>query len=142
MQHILVYADSLSGALCPPPANGWPFEQRWPGGDGTGPVPQASPSQIEDCSKRAAQRGRPFGPGRNGRAGLAQRIEIHSPLALVVLDAGTNDFQSMHPHNAWMHAQGIAHSSPPSAPRPSSPACPVPHSGWHRPPSKHPRGPI
>jgi lysophospholipase L1-like esterase len=39
---------------------------------------------------------------------LAQRIEIHSPLSLVVLALGTNDFQSMHPHNAWQSSQGIA----------------------------------
>jgi hypothetical protein len=26
----------------------------------------------------------PFKPGRNGLAGLAQRIEMHSPLALVI----------------------------------------------------------
>jgi hypothetical protein len=34
--------------------------------------------------------------------------EIHSPLALVILLLGTNDFQSMHPHDAWHAAQGIA----------------------------------
>jgi lysophospholipase L1-like esterase len=42
-------------------------------------------------------------------AGLAQRIEMHSPLALVILMLGTNDFQFSHPHNnAWSAAQGIA----------------------------------
>jgi lysophospholipase L1-like esterase len=40
---------------------------------------------------------------------LAQRIEICSPLALVVLMLGTNDFQFCHPYNdAWAAAQGIA----------------------------------
>jgi lysophospholipase L1-like esterase len=34
--------------------------------------------------------------------------EIHSPLALVILLLGTNDLQSMHPHDAWHAAQGIA----------------------------------
>ncbi len=34
-------------------------------------------------------------------------IEMHSPLGLVVLMLGTNDFQSMHPHNAWHSSQGI-----------------------------------
>ena len=46
--------------------------------------------------------------GRNGLTGLAQCIEMHAPLALVVLMLGTNDFQSMHPHTAWHSAQGIA----------------------------------
>jgi len=34
-------------------------------------------------------------------------IEIHSPLDLVILMLGTNDFQSMHTNNAWHSAQGI-----------------------------------
>src|SRR6185369_13417053 len=50
----------------------------------------------------------PYKPGRNGLTGIAERIEAHSPLALVVLMLGTNDFQSMHPHDAWHSAQGIA----------------------------------
>jgi lysophospholipase L1-like esterase len=51
----------------------------------------------------------PFKPGRNGRSGLAQRIEIHSPLSLVILMLGTNDFQFSHPYNdAWSAAQGMA----------------------------------
>jgi lysophospholipase L1-like esterase len=41
----------------------------------------------------------PFKPGRNGLVGLAQRIEVNSPLALVILMLGTNDFQSVHPQN-------------------------------------------
>ena len=40
--------------------------------------------------------------------GIEQRIEINSPLALVILMLGTNDFQSMHQHNASHSAQGIA----------------------------------
>jgi hypothetical protein len=50
----------------------------------------------------------PYKPGRNGLAGIEQRLEINSPLALVVLMLGTNDFQSMHQHNAWHSGQGIA----------------------------------
>jgi len=50
----------------------------------------------------------PFKDGRDGSIGLAQVIEMHSPLRLVVLMLGTNDFQSTHDNNAWMSAQGIA----------------------------------
>ncbi len=50
----------------------------------------------------------PYKPGRNGLRGLAQRIEIHSPLSLAILMLGTNDFQSMHLHQAWHAAQGMA----------------------------------
>ena len=38
----------------------------------------------------------PFKPGRNGLLGIGQRIEVNSPLAMVILMLGTNDFQSMH----------------------------------------------
>ena len=64
---------------------------------------------LEDClNGRRTVWEDPFKPGRKGIDGLAQRIEAHSPLALVILMLGTNDFQSMHPHNAWHSAQGVA----------------------------------
>ena len=47
-------------------------------------------------------------PGRNGLEGLQQRIEAQSPLAAVLLMLGTNDWQSMHPHNGEHAAQGVA----------------------------------
>ena len=41
---------------------------------------------VEDClNGRRTVWDDPFKPGRNGLVGLAQRIEIHSPLALVML---------------------------------------------------------
>jgi lysophospholipase L1-like esterase len=64
---------------------------------------------IEDClNGRRTVWDDPFKPGRNGLAGIEQRIEVNSPLALVILMLGTNDFQSVHPHNASHSAQGIA----------------------------------
>jgi lysophospholipase L1-like esterase len=110
VQHILVYSDSLSWGIIPLSRRRLPFEARWPGvmelalGEAGHPV-----RVVEDClNGRRTVWEDPFKPGRNGLAGLAQRIEIHSPLALVVLMLGTNDFQSMHPHTAWHAAQGIA----------------------------------
>ena len=35
-------------------------------------------------------------------------MEMHAPLALAVVMLGCNDFQSMHEHNAWHSAQGLA----------------------------------
>lgn len=64
---------------------------------------------VEDClNGRRTVWDDPFKPGRKGIDGLAQRIEINSPLALVIVMLGTNDFQSMHAHNAWHSAQGLA----------------------------------
>lgn len=109
MQHILVYSDSLSWGIIPETRQRLPFEERWPGvmeiALGSSGV---RARVIEDClNGRRTVWDDPFKPGRNGLAGLAQRIEIHSPLALVILMLGTNDFQSMHGYNAWHSAQGI-----------------------------------
>lgn len=109
MQHILVYSDSLSWGIIPTTRKRLLFDQRWPG---VLEISLCSSGEkvrvIEDClNGRRTVWDDPFKPGRNGLVGLAQRIEIHSPLELVVLMLGTNDFQSMHEHNAWQSSQGI-----------------------------------
>lgn len=110
MQHILVYADSLSWGIVPGTRERLGFDQRWPGVMEIGlNAAGHSVRVIEDClNGRRTVWEDPFKPGRNGLQGLEQRIEVHSPLALVVLMLGTNDFQSMHLHNAWHASQGIA----------------------------------
>ncbi|UIF84867.1 SGNH/GDSL hydrolase family protein [Cupriavidus sp. UYPR2.512] len=126
---ILVYADSLSWGIVPGTRRRLPFPVRWPGrlelglnADGGTPA-----RIIEDClNGRRTVWDDPFKPGRNGLHGLAQRIEIHSPLALVVLMLGNNDFQSMHPHNAWHAAQGIATLVQAIRSAPIEPGMPVP----------------
>lgn len=109
MKHILVYSDSLSWGIIPASRKRLLFEQRWPG---VMEIALYAAGQkvrvIEDClNGRRTVWDDPFKPGRNGLTGLAQRIEIHSPLDLVILMLGTNDFQSMHEHNAWHSSQGI-----------------------------------
>jgi lysophospholipase L1-like esterase len=128
MKHILVYADSLSWGIIPMTRKRLEFEQRWPGImeqalDSTGRKVRV----IEDClNGRRTVWDDPFKPGRNGLAGLAQRVEIHSPLALVILMLGTNDFQSMHQHNAWHSAQGIAALVSAIRSAPIEPGMPIP----------------
>ncbi len=109
MHQVLVYADSLSWGIIPNTRGRFEFVKRWPG------VMEAelckrgeSVRVIEDClnGRRTAWED-PFKPGRNGLAGLEQRIEIHSPLSMVLVLLGTNDFQSMHQLNACQSAQGI-----------------------------------
>jgi lysophospholipase L1-like esterase len=126
---ILVYADSLTWGIIPDTRNRLPFEGRWPG---------VLESHLRDSGKRVriiedCLNGRrtvwedPFKPGRNGLQGLAQRIEIHSPLSLVILMLGTNDFQFSHPHNnAWAAAQGIAALVNEIRRAPIEPGMPVP----------------
>jgi lysophospholipase L1-like esterase len=109
MHQILVYADSLSWGIIPDTRNRFRFDQRWPGImeielQGLG----ESVRVIEDClNGRRTVWEDPFKPGRNGIIGIEQRIEVNSPLSLVILFLGTNDFQSMHQHTAWHSAQGI-----------------------------------
>ncbi|GAB4350218.1 MAG: SGNH/GDSL hydrolase family protein [Gammaproteobacteria bacterium] len=110
MKQILVYGDSLSWGIIPNTRQRHPFDVRWPGvleqqlnalGE--------SVRVIENCvNGRRTVWEDPFKPGRDGRQGLATLIEACSPLSLVILMLGSNDFQSMHPHTAWHSAQGTA----------------------------------
>ena len=99
---------------------------------------------IEDClNGRRTVWDDPFKPGRNGLVGLAQRIEIHSPLALVILMLGTNDFQSVHPHVAAHAAQGTAALVGAIRLAPIEPGMPVPPVLLVAPPPiQLPQGPI
>jgi lysophospholipase L1-like esterase len=129
MLHILVYSDSLTWGIVPETRRRLPFEERWPGvmeGKLTGLG--RSVRVIEDClNGRRTVWEDPFKPGRNGMDGLAQRIEAHSPLALVILMLGTNDFQFCHPYNnAWSAAQGIVTLVNEIRRAPIEPGMPVP----------------
>jgi lysophospholipase L1-like esterase len=82
---------------------------------------------IEDClNGRRTVWDDPFKAGRNGRVGLEQRIEVNSPLALVVLMLGTNDFQSVHQLTAAHSAQGLATLVQTIRQAPIEPGMPVP----------------
>lgn len=110
MQQILVYSDSLTWGIIPNTRKRLPFHMRWPGVMEEG-LHQAGHSVrvVEDClNGRRTVFDDPYKPGRNGLIGLEQRIEVNSPLELVILMLGTNDFQSMHTNNAWHSAQGMA----------------------------------
>jgi lysophospholipase L1-like esterase len=145
MNHILVYSDSVSWGIIPTTRKRLAFEQRWPGVleialNSSGRKVRV----IEDClNGRRTVWEDPFKPGRNGLIGLAQRIEIHSPLELVILMLGTNDFQSMHDHNAWHSSQGIAALIWAIRHAPIEPGMPVPGILVVSPPLiRSPKGPI
>jgi lysophospholipase L1-like esterase len=146
MLQILVYSDSLTWGIIPNTRQRLPFEQRWPGVvehklNDSGPRVRI----LEDClNGRRTVWQDPFKPGRNGLEGLAQRIEMHSPLALVILMLGTNDFQFSHPYsNPWSAAQGIATLVAEIRGAPIEPGMPVPEILIVCPPPIHsPAGPI
>ena len=145
MQQILLYGDSLSWGIIPETRRRLTFDERWPGvmenalnADGR------HVRVIEDClNGRRTVWEDPFKPGRKGIDGLAQRIESHSPLALVILMLGTNDFQSMHPHNAWHASQGMAALIGALRQAPVEPGMPIPPVMIVAPPPvEAPQGPI
>jgi lysophospholipase L1-like esterase len=111
MQQVLVYGDSLTWGIIPDSRRRLPFDRRWPG------ILENKLNEaarrvriIEDCiNGRRTVWDDPFKPGRNGLISVQQRIEACSPLSLVILMLGTNDFQFCHPFNdAVTSAQGIA----------------------------------
>lgn len=145
MQQVLVYGDSLSWGIVPLTRRRLPFAERWPGVMERALSSAGHPVRIlEDClNGRRTVWDDPFKPGRKGLDGLAQRVEMHSPLALVVLMLGTNDLQSMHPHVAWHAAQGIAALVHAIRQAPIEPGMPVPPVLVVAPPPvEDPRGPL
>jgi lysophospholipase L1-like esterase len=145
VRQILVYSDSLSWGIIPTTRKRLPFDARWPGVMEIALTEQRhSVRVIEDClNGRRTVWEDPFKPGRNGLVGLAQRIEINSPLSLVMLMLGTNDFQSMYPHTAWHAAQGIATLVTAIRQAPIEPGMPLPPILVIAPPLiETPRGPI
>jgi lysophospholipase L1-like esterase len=109
MVHILAYGDSLTWGIVPGTRERLPFPARWPG------VMESELAQAgrmvrvteDSLNGRRTVWDDPFKPGRNGLTGLEQRIEAHSPLALVIVMLGINDFQSVHQYDVSHSAQGI-----------------------------------
>jgi lysophospholipase L1-like esterase len=125
---ILLYGDSLSWGIVPNTRWRLTFGERWPGVMERGLIDAGhSVRVIEDClNGRRTAWDDPFKPGRNGLVGIEQRMEINSPLALVIVMLGTNDFQSVHQHTAWHSAQGLAAVIRAIRRAPIEPGMPVP----------------
>jgi len=145
MEQILVYSDSLTWGIIPNTRQRLPFHKRWPG------ILQHSLSEkgnkvrvIENClNGRRTVWTDPFKEGRDGSIGLAQVIEMHSPLQLVIIMLGTNDFQCTHDNNAWLSAQGVAKLITIIRQAPIEPGMPIPEIMIIAPPKiKMPKGPI
>jgi lysophospholipase L1-like esterase len=135
----------MSWAIVPMTRERFPLELRWPGVmQNTLDSAGLRVHVIEDClNGRRSVWEDPFKAGRNGLTGLAQRMEVNSPLALVIIMLGTNDFQSMHPHNAWHSAQGVGALVKAIREAPIEPGMPVPPIlVIAPPPTQNPRGPL
>jgi len=129
MYGVLVYGDSLSWGIVPNTRERLPFASRWPGVmENSLQESGISVRVIENClNGRRTVWEDPFKAGRNGLAGLAQVMEINSPLSLVIVFLGSNDFQFSHPYNdAWAAAQGVATVVNEIRKAPIEPGMPVP----------------
>ncbi len=110
MNQVLIYSDSLTWGIIPGTRERLPFKKRWPGVfeitlNGLGKNIRV----IDNClNGRRTTWSDPFKEGRDGSQGLSQVIEMHSPLRLVILMLGSNDFQCTHGNNAWLSSQGTA----------------------------------
>ena len=145
MHHVLVYGDSLTWGIVPLTRNRLPFLARWPGILEEGLAARGIPVRVtEDClNGRRTVFEDPFKPGRNGLAGLEQRIEINSPLHLLILFLGTNDFQTVHSTTPWQSAQGLATLVTAVRRAPIEPGMPIPEILiLAPPPMAEPKGPI
>jgi lysophospholipase L1-like esterase len=145
VKQILVYGDSLTWGIVPDTRRRLEFDARWPGVLEAGLTRRGLAVRvIEDClNGRRTVFDDPFKPGRNGLTGFEQRIEACSPLALVVIALGTNDFQYVHQTDAWHSAEGIAALVRAARRAPIEPDMPVPPVlVLAPPPLDDPRGPI
>lgn len=146
MKQILVYSDSLTWGIVPNTRDRLPFSERWPGVmEDAINAGQARIRVIENClNGRRTVWDDPLKPGRKGIKGLAQCIEMNSPLSLVILMLGTNDFQFCHPWNdAWAVSQGIAALVGEIRRAPIEPGMPIPPILVVCPPRpQYPKGPV
>ncbi|HEY0841477.1 SGNH/GDSL hydrolase family protein [Methylotenera sp.] len=128
MKQILVYSDSLSWGIIPMTRERFDFNQRWPGVMENQLLSLGKNVRvIEDClNGRRTVYEDAVKPGRNGLVGLAQRIELNSPLALMIVMLGTNDFQFNHDHNASDAAFGMRALIKAIRTAPIEPGMPVP----------------
>lgn len=128
MKQILLYSDSLSWGIIPMTRRRLDFDQRWPGVMENQLLSLGKNVRvIEDClNGRRTIYEDAVKPGRNGLIGLAQRIEVSSPLALVILMLGTNDFQFNHDHDASDAAKGMRQLIEAVRTAPIEPGMPVP----------------
>lgn len=146
-KHILVYSDSLTWGIVPTTRQRLSFEGRWPGVLHAALNTAEGHDRIrltEDClNGRRTAFDDPFKPGRNALSGIQQVIEAQSPLDLVILLLGTNDFQSVHQNKPWHSATGIAALINAIRTAPVEPGVPVPPILVIAPPQlDNPRGPI
>jgi len=145
MKHILIYSDSLTWGIIPNTRKRLEFAKCWPGVfEHTLNIAGHNVRVHENClNGRRTVWSDPFKEGRDGSKGLAQVIEMHSPLGLVILMLGHNDFQCTHDNSVFLSAQGMAKLIDTIRKAPIEPNMPIPEIMVIAPPLiKNPKGPV
>lgn len=103
---ILVYGDSMSWGIIPNSRNRLPFSKRW-----TGVLQRELGEEYrinEAClNGRTTRYNDPNRPARNGLESLQMVMESHSPVDLLVVMLGINDFQDVIGATAGESAEGL-----------------------------------
>lgn len=111
MKQIFIYSDSVSWGVIPNTrGERFEFNKRWPGVFENNLNSKGfNVRVIEDClnGRRTAWED-PKKDGRNGLIGISQKIEAFSPLSLIIILLGTNDFQAIHNVTSKHSAQGLS----------------------------------
>lgn len=146
-KHVVVYGDSLSWGIIPLTRRRLDYAARWPQVMMRA-LNERTPDMVvhvtEEClnGRRTAFED-PYKPGRSGLIGIGQVIEAQSPVEVMIIMLGTNDFQSMHRHTPWHSAMGIAAIIDAIRATPLEPDMPMPQILIIAPPAlDRPRGPI
>lgn len=110
MQQIFIYSDSVSWGVIPNTRARFDFDKRWPGVFENNLNAKGFDIRvIEDClnGRRTAWED-PRKDGRNGLIGISTKIEAFSPLSLIIILLGTNDFQANLSVTSKHSAQGLS----------------------------------
>lgn len=106
-KNILVYGDSMSWGIIPGSRQRFNSQQRWPMRLQMHLGEQVR--IIEEClNGRTTYLDDPLRPGRNGQDSLRMVLESHSPLDLLIILLGVNDFQAHFNCDAQQSADGLA----------------------------------
>ena len=110
MQQIFIYSDSVSWGIIPNTRERFEFNKRWTGVfENDMNAKGFNVRVIEDClnGRRTAWED-PRKTNRNGLVGISAKIETFSPLSLIIILLGTNDFQAIHTATSKHSALGLS----------------------------------
>ena len=99
MQTVMCFGDSITWGQDPVTRQRMPFQVRWPGVLQRGLGDRVRVVEEALCDRTTVWDD-PFLPNRSGSAMLGTLLESHSPVDLLIVMLGTNDFQRQYRRSA------------------------------------------